>query len=195
MSGDCSLDPNRYAVSNLKPINLSGQYCHLTLKNRRCIHDRRWSLSTGHFLHNQTASCHNYGSRWSEREKNRWTNRHSLIIFHQHSLSVFDSSRHLARMLLVIFKSPLMILMLFFFSFENGIFPQGSWRWGSTKWNKAHLNNSCSDEMCDLVFTQTIFNIVREGAFLTWCAYLLAGICSHRPRLSSLARVYCQRRR
>lgn len=40
--------------------------------------------------------------------------------------------------------------------------------------------------------TETDF---REGAFLTWCAYLLAGICSHRPRLSSLARVYCWRRR
>lgn len=31
-----------------------------------CVHNRRWSLSTGHFLQSQTASCHNYGSRWSE---------------------------------------------------------------------------------------------------------------------------------
>ena len=55
----------------LKTINSLCQYCNLTLKNRRCIHNRRWSLSTGHFLQNQTASCHNYGSRWGERERER----------------------------------------------------------------------------------------------------------------------------
>lgn len=48
----------------------------------------------------------------------------------------------------------------------------------------------CSHKL--FLATETAF---REGAFLTWCAYLLAGICSHRPRLSSLARVYCQRRK
>lgn len=33
----------------------------------------------------------------------------------------------------------------------------------------------------------------KGGVFLTWCAYLLAGICSHGPRLSSWTRVYWQR--
>lgn len=92
-----------------------------------------------------------------ERKTDGQTDIHSLFFIIIHSVSLilrdiwleccWSSSR-----------VPLWFWCSFFFSFENGIFPQGSWRWGSTKWNKTHLNNSSSDEMCDLVFTQTIFS-------------------------------------
>lgn len=55
-----------------KLVNSLCQYCRLTLRKRRWTHNRRWSLSTDHFLQIQTSSCNRYeGESWREGERER----------------------------------------------------------------------------------------------------------------------------
>jgi len=65
----------------LKTINSLCQYCHLTLKNRRCIHNRWWSLSTGHFLQSNSIMPQLWIKMGWERERDGLTHIHSLCFF------------------------------------------------------------------------------------------------------------------
>lgn len=137
-----------------------------------------------------------------DQDGGRWINRHSLITFH-HSLCILvlqDISDVVGHLLdddedFWCYFVQFFFLQKFIFSplgevgdLQNGI---------KKKKPKTYL--TATETRCLIWCSHKLFlatgTNVREGAFLTCCAYLLAGICSHRCRLSSRSRVYCQRRK